>query len=258
MGKTSISVLFVGESWFTHTIEVKGFDHFNISNYETATEWIEKALTEKGFEFTHVPSHRIHNDFPETLEDLKKYDVILISDVGANTFLLHPDTFFKSKPTVNKLSLIKEYVEDGGALGMIGGYMTFQGIDGRAKYKGTPIEEILPVSLLNSDDRVEVPEGYELEIESSSHEVLAGLPVKWPPLLGYNRLIAKEGAEVVAKNGDDPIITLGSYGKGRTLAYATDCSPHWAPVEFCEWEYYRVLWEQIINWLTFNKARVFK
>jgi uncharacterized membrane protein len=245
----TLSILFVGESWFSHTIEVKGFDQFSVSRYNEATKWIKKALDVDGFQFTHVPSHRIHFDFPDTLKELQKYDVVLISDVGANTFLLHHETFFESKTTVNKLNLIKEYVSEGGSLGMIGGYMTFQGIDGRAKYKDTAIEEILPVTLMSTDDRVEIPEGVEVEINPFSHDILNDLPPKWPPILGYNRLTAKNDAQVLVSNGKDPIIALGEYKKGRTLAYATDCSPHWASPEFCNWEYYSVLWQRIVKWL---------
>lgn len=249
MLKSNISVLFVGESWFSHSIEVKGFDQFTVNQYNEATQWIKKALKADGITFTHIPSHLIHQQFPATLAELQKFDVVFISDVGANTFLLHPETFFQSKTTTNKLNLIKEYVSEGGSMGMIGGYMTFQGIDGKAKYKGTAIEEILPVTLMSTDDRVEIPEGVELEINPSSHEILNNLPSVLPPILGYNRLTAKAEAKVLVSNGDDPIITVGEYGKGRTLAYATDCSPHWASPEFCDWDYYGTLWQQIVKWL---------
>ena len=247
--KKSISVLFVGETWFFHTIEVKGFDNFTIGGYATGVEWIKKALNEDGYEFTHIPAHEVHSKFPTTLEEIKKYDVVLISDVGANTFLLNPDSFFKSIPTVNKLDLIRDYVKQGGGFGMIGGYMTFQGIDGKAQYKGTVIEEILPVNLLPYDDRMEIPQGCKLEINPNSHPLLEGLPCQWPTILGYNRLLPKKDSEVLVSNGDDPIITLGTYDKGRTLAYSTDCSPHWATPEFCDWDYYRVIWRRLVAWL---------
>lgn len=43
---------------------------------------------------------------------------------------------------------------------MIGGYMSFQGIGGKAGYAGTPIEQILPVSLQRTDDpRRSCPKG---------------------------------------------------------------------------------------------------
>ena len=43
---------------------------------------------------------------------------------------------------------------------MIGGYYSFQGINGGARYHKTPVEEVLPVTCLPVDDRVEVPEGF--------------------------------------------------------------------------------------------------
>ena len=42
---------------------------------------------------------------------------------------------------------------------MVGGYLTFQGIDGKARYAGSPVEAALPVTLLPVDDRVERPAG---------------------------------------------------------------------------------------------------
>ncbi|WP_337376542.1 glutamine amidotransferase [Clostridium sp.] len=39
------------------------------------------------------------------------------------------------------------------------------------------------------------------------------------------------------------------YGKGRSGVVTTDCAPHWAPPEFCEWEYYNKLWQNIADWL---------
>ena len=43
---------------------------------------------------------------------------------------------------------------------MVGGYYSFQGINGGARYHGTPVEEVLPVEILPYDDRIEVPEGF--------------------------------------------------------------------------------------------------
>lgn len=244
-----INVLFVGESWMFETTEYKGVDKFTISGYQTATEWIEKAFNYEGFSFTHIPCHEVDTKFPVTLEELQKYDVVMFSDVGSNTFLLGSETFYAGKICVNKLELVKEYVEKGGAFAMIGGYLTFQGIEGRGRYHNTPIEEILPVEILPYDDRVELPQGYQIRVENGSHSVLNGIPSVWPPILGYNKLKAKEHANVIAHRGEDALVTLGSYGEGRTLAYATDCSPHWSSPEFCEWEYYGALWRNLSTWL---------
>ena len=56
---------------------------------------------------------------------------------------------------------------------MVGGYLSFQGINGAARFRGTSIEEILPVNILPYDDRIEIPQGFEIEVGSSgSHTIL--------------------------------------------------------------------------------------
>ena len=47
---------------------------------------------------------------------------------------------------------------------MIGGYFSFQGIDGRARWHRTPVEEVLPVECLPHDDRLEIPEGFSADV----------------------------------------------------------------------------------------------
>lgn len=242
-----IKVLFAGESWFFKTIETKGFDEFVIGGYETEIDRVKEYMKEFA-DITHIPAHMVLEHFPDTLEELKRYDVILVSDVGANTFMLHPKTFFKSQCTPNKFKVIADYVAEGGAFGMIGGYMTFMGFEGKGKYHGSLIEEILPVTMLTYDDREEHPEGIEIIVQPESHSVLQGVPAKWPALLGYNKLIAKQEAEVVAEYNGDPILALGHYGSGKTFAWASDCAPHWMPAEFCNSKCNKQIWENVLNW----------
>lgn len=240
-------VLFAGESWFFTTIETKGFDQFTIGGYETEIGRIRDFMKEYA-EITHIPAHLVPQEFPSTAEELAAYDAVIISDVGANTFLLHPDTFYRSKTTPNRLDAIRDYVAGGGAFGMMGGYLTFMGFEGKGKWKGTSVEAILPVTMMDGDDRQEHPEGIHIRIDSNKHPVLHGLPEEWLPLLGYNRLCAKDGAQVAVDFEGDPILTLGTYGRGRTFAWASDCAPHWMPAEFCESECNRRLWENVLNW----------
>lgn len=210
-------------------------------------------LESLGHTFTHIPGHLVARDFPRTLEGLQKYDVVLFSDIGSNVFLLLPDMCRRGVRTVNLLKLVKEYVSLGGAFAMIGGYSTFQGYEAKGNYKNTPIEEILPVTLLSYDDRMEIPEGADLMCDPQKHAILSGFPVQWPYILGYNRLIPKESADVILEFEGDPIITLGTYGSGRTMAYATDCTAHWAPEAMTGWEYYPVLWDRLLHWLAGHK-----
>ena len=133
---------------------------------------------------------------------------------------------------------------------MIGGYLSFQGIQARGAYKNTPVEELLPVELLVGDDRVEKSGGVRPEVVCPDHPALRGIAGEWPMLLGYNKLLPKPGSEVPVTVNGDPLIVLGRYGKGRACAFATDCAPHWAPAAFCEWEGYAQLWKNLVDCLT--------
>ena len=86
-----IKVLFAGESWFFTTIETKGFDQFTIGGYETEIGRVREVMKDYA-EITHIPAHLVLQEFPSTAEELKQYDVVIVSDVGANTFLLPQHT----------------------------------------------------------------------------------------------------------------------------------------------------------------------
>jgi uncharacterized membrane protein len=248
-------VLLAGESWVSTATHIKGFDQFPTVTYHTGADELLKALKGGTFDVTFMPAHEAQRDFPETLEALDEYAAIVLSDIGANTLLLHPDTWIHSKRTPNRLKLIRDYVARGGALLMFGGYYSFQGINGGARYHKTPVEEILPVSCIPFDDRVEVPEGFAPVVSGdASHPILKGLGSEWPHLLGFNEVAVKEGAEVLAtvssEYGSLPLLVTGSHGKGRTLAWTSDVGPHWLPPEFIAWSGYKTLFEQMLAWAT--------
>jgi len=39
-----------------------------------------------------------------------------------------------------------------------------------------------------------------------------------------------------------------TFGKGRSMAFASDIAPHWG-AGFQEWKYYEQFWEQALGWL---------
>jgi len=241
-------ILIAGESWTVHSIHQKGFDSFTTTEYAEGVRWLKAALEKGGWAVTYQPSHVAAREFPFTAEELAAYDCVVLSDIGANTLLLHPDTFSKSRPLPNRLHAIRDYVANGGGFVMVGGYLTFQGIDAKGQYAGSAAEEALPVTLMRADDRVETPQGIAPRVTEASHPIAAGLEGAWPDLLGYNRVSAKPGATLVAQVGEDPLIVAGQIGKGRGVAFTSDCGPHWAPPPFVEWEGYDRLWTQIADW----------
>ncbi len=244
-----IRVLLAGESWVSHSTHLKGFDFFASTAYEVGTEHLARALSGGGFAFEHMPSHLAATDFPSSLGALSRYDVVILSDIGANTLLLPPDTYVRGQATPNRLKLLQAWVEVGGGLAMCGGYLSYAGMYGSAKYYRTPIEAILPVDIHTFDDRVEAPEGVVAEVVAPGHPIVAGLTGEWPALLGYNELTLKPDAELLARAGEHPLLAVRSVGRGRTLAWASDIGPHWCPEPFLQWEGYGRLWRQALTWL---------
>jgi uncharacterized membrane protein len=246
-------ILLAGESWVSTATHIKGFDQFATVSFHLGAEPLVQALKGSEFELRYMPSHEAQRDFPLTLDGLRAYDAVILSDIGSNTLLLHPDTFALSRRTPNRLRLLKKYVAGGGGLLMIGGYYSFQGINGGARYHGTPVEEVLPVEILPWDDRVEVPEGFRPVVRDRRHPILEGFRGDWPMLLGFNEVKAKPDALVLATAsadyGDKPLLVAGGHGRGRTLAWTSDIGPHWLPPEFAAWKGYARLWRQALGWL---------
>lgn len=248
-------VLLVGESWISSATHYKGFDQFGSVTFHLGAEPLVKALKGSEYEMTYMPAHEAAEQFPFELAGLDAYDAVILSDIGANTLLLPPEVWLHSRTVPNRLKLLKAWVEKGGGLLMVGGYFSFQGIDGKARWRRTPVEDTLPVTCLPYDDRVEMPEGTVAEIVTKNHPVMEDLTGQaWPPLLGVNEVELRPGAELVARlpqdQGGFPLLVLGGHGKGRTAAWTSDIGPHWLSPEFCAWEGYGKLWKNILGWLT--------
>jgi uncharacterized membrane protein len=242
-------VLVVGESWFTHSVHQKGFDSFHTSEYVEGAAVFLDALRDRGHRVTYVPAHRIDTELPDSVEGFAGYDAVVISDVGANSFQLTPPTFAHSLPTPDRTELLRAYVEGGGGLLMVGGYLTFTGIDAKARWGRTPLAAALPVDLYDRDDRVELPAGAAPRLVSP-HPVVDGLGERWPDLLGLNEVAVREGADLLADCAGHPLLVVGRYGAGRSAAFTSDLAPHWAPPEFLAWDGYPRLWDRLVRWLS--------
>ena len=112
----NMKILIAGESWFTHSIHVKGFDTFTTNAYSEGVHWLKAALEREGHQVNFMPNHIVLREFPTTVKELETYGVVMLSDCGSNTLLLHPDTFDTSQQTPNRLQVIHDYVRGGGGL----------------------------------------------------------------------------------------------------------------------------------------------
>lgn len=243
-------ILLAGESWVSAATHYKGFDAFGSVTYHRGADGFIAALRELPFDIVHLPAHVSQADFPSTIEGLREYDAVLLSDIGANTLLLHPEVWLYSRPFPNRLRLLADWVADGGGLGMIGGYLSFQGINASARFRATAVEAALPVAIHPWDDRIEVPEGFRPTVLTPDHPLLTGVTGEWPVMLGLNEVMAKPGATVLASGADGhPLLATGTHGRGRTLAWTTDIGPHWLPDAALAWPGFVPLWRNLLGWL---------
>jgi uncharacterized membrane protein len=243
-------VLLCGESWVTHSLHIKGVDSFTTSSYVEGADHLRAALQAGGVQVDYLPGHQVPAQFPAPPPQRADYTAVILSDIGANSILLAPQTFERSEPAPDRLAAIEQYVRHGGGLLMIGGYLSFAGIEGKARYHGTPVEDALPVLISPTDDRVERPQGATPRPDQPAHPVLRDVPDgPWPDLLGYNRVTPRPEAQVLARCGDDPLIACWQYHDGRSAVFTSDCAPHWAPPTFMAWPGYAALWPALIGWL---------
>ncbi|HEY0209752.1 glutamine amidotransferase [Acerihabitans sp.] len=249
-------ILLVGETWVTSATHFKGFDQFGSVTFHSGAKAAIAALSGTEFALTHMPAHQAVEEFPFTGQALSRYDAILLSDIGANSLLLHPDVWLHGKTVANRLDVLRDWTYGGGALAMFGGYLSFQGIDGKARWHRTAVEQALPVECLPYDDRIEVPQGFRPVIDplKQAHALFNDISGEWPLLLGANEVRAKPGSEVLARLPDElgghPLLVTGGFGQGRTLVWTSDISPHWLPQSFIDWPGYKQLLVNMLGWLT--------
>ena len=251
----SKKVLLLGESWVSAATHYKGFDQFGSVTFHTGADDFVAALKGSAFDVTWLQAHQAVTGLPMTAEGLDAYDAIILSDIGANSLLLHPDVWMLGKPVPNRLKLIRDWTRRGGGLVMMGGYLTFQGIDGRGRWARTPVEDALPVTMMRFDDRLEIPEGFHADVVGPrEHPILQGLDGEWPLLLGANEVTARDDAEVLARlpaeEGGHPLLVAGAFGEGRSVAWTSDVGPHWLPNTFVAWPGYARLWINLLSWVT--------
>lgn len=190
---------------------------------------------------------RVNSDASPTDEQINSCRVAVLSD--------YPRARFRDGQ-LEKLAERVERVECG--LLMIGGWESYHGLLG--EYHNTILKEVLPVTMLARDDRVNCPQPVFIVPKNESllqHPILANLPWQTPSAVGgYNKITAKKEAttlldalrvQVIYENDSlkltpqerDAMLVVGNYGKGRVAALATDAAPHWVG-QWVDWGKSRV------------------
>ncbi len=172
--------------------------------------------------------------FPDTIDQLLEYDVVVFGDVDPRYF------------SDSQLQLVNEFVNRGGGFAMVAG----ERFSPQA-YRNTPIEPLLPIALSHvesTDSSVAITQGFRPVVtkagsstsifrffadSTKNDEFLAR---QWPEVFWYCRGITAKPSvgEVLAEHpteiGPDghkaPILVSGRFG-GRTLFSAIDDSWRW-------------------------------
>jgi uncharacterized membrane protein len=254
---SKVRVLYVGDS--SVTLGAAGassnftYDQRGVAIENAAQKIIDAWRRNPRYDVTYMTGWDALAKFPETPEALKAFDVVILSDVDSDSIVLYPTERSNRAPMgPNRLKSIRDFVWQGGALVMIGGYATFVGRHNAGNWHGTPVEEALPVDCLAvDDDRAETPEGVTVEVKDPKHPITKG--IEWSPspvFNGYNRVSVKKAGKVLAtfKETGDPLLVVWTFGKGRAMAFTSDIAPHWG-AGFQEWKYYEQFWSQALDWL---------
>lgn len=195
-------------------------------NFAGAAIYLAGIMTHYGLDFDHVPS----TDRPPTSFATERYALYVISDYPAARF------------QTAEMEHVVRCVEEGSGLAMFGGWESFHGRLG--EYHNSPLARALPVVMAQSDDRRNCAQPC-LVNKVIDHPILEGLPWDSPPGIGgFNAFQPKPDATTLlsavqfyaqrrgeqyefARGQETPLLVVGQYGRGRTVALATDVAPHW-------------------------------
>ena len=229
-------------------MHTKGFDSFVTSAYYEGVSDFRAALEGAGHSVEFQPNHVAAQCFPDTLEKLAAFDVVILSDIGANTLLIPPDTFTAAVERPNRLRLCGPGCTK--AAGWQWWAVTSASRGSKARRTTARLSSLrsCPSSWSWATTREETPQGAPCLKTDLPHPITAELE-RVAQATGYQRLLAKPAAQVLATIEVWPLLVTGAYGSGRVLAFASDIGPHWVPPGFTEWSGYAKLWGSAASWL---------
>ena len=199
-------------------------------------------------------------EFPENLEDLQKYDVVFVGDVG-----LSEDG--ESGLTTEQANLIKGLVEN-----QASGVVFIPGAQGNQfKLEETELYDLIPV-ILDKDNPTGLSDSIDASMRLTSEGERSLLTMLgddeteneliWQDLPGFYWqapvVKAKAGTTVLAVNanrsnasGRLPILVTSRAGAGKVLYMATDSAWRWR--RGVEDLYHYRFWGQVARWMSYQR-----
>jgi uncharacterized membrane protein len=237
-----------------------------VSFFILRTETDEQPWNRNEMSLIPFPTYEIFD------EQLHSFDLVIFQNFNFAPYGVEPF-----------LAGIREYVEQGGALAMIGGDLSFAS----GGYGDTALRDVLPVELARGAGN---PHGAEagrdpsittdvfkprLTSEGRAHPITALVvdpkdnEARWarlPALEGINEVLRlRPGAvpllvhPILRIDGGKPapVLAVSDVGKGRTLAMLTDTAWHWgfvAAADNDDGRTFQRFWDNAIRWLVRDPA----
>jgi uncharacterized membrane protein len=190
------------------------------------------------------------------IQSLPQFDLFIIENFAYTRFRL-PTSYLES---------LRSFVARGGALLVMGGENAFN----LGGYRGTPLEEVLPVSLSQGGldfshglfkPRVESP-GHPLakvyDTAEESREAWSALPALdgWAQFASVRPGAAVVAVHPTAKTSDGrplPVIAARDYGRGKVMLVSSDSTWRWrlgAASDLRVAAFYARFWSRAVQYLT--------
>jgi uncharacterized membrane protein len=190
-------------------------------------------------------------------EDLAKYDVVFLGDVGTD----------KGQLSMDQCTALQRLVRDqAGGLVFMPGLRGFEG-----SLQGTPLGDLMPIVWDDSQPRGwgTSSQGKFTLTEAGTRSLLTKLEDTdeasariWQNLPGFQwyapALRAKAGTEILATHrtesnqfGRVPLIVTKTYGSGKILFMGTDGAWRWR--KGVEDKYHYRFWGQVVRWMAYQR-----
>lgn len=190
------------------------------------------------------------------VQSISQFDLFILENFSYRSFNLPPAY----------LSSIRNFVANGGALLVVGGENAFSS----GGYRGTPLEELLPVSLSPQADDFTVGL-YSPRPLLLSHPLVRlydtpeASEAAWkalPPLDGYaqfanvrpgSTILAVHPTARTAAGEPQPVLALREFGRGKVMLVASDSTWRWRLGAAADWRigaFYGRFWSRAVQYLT--------
>ncbi|MCX5658297.1 MAG: glutamine amidotransferase [Planctomycetota bacterium] len=176
-------------------------------------------------------------EFPEAAEDLLANHVLILCNVNAKAF------------TARQQQLLKEFVENGGAVLFLGGRFAFG-----SQWSRTPLADIAPVTF--------VEQGFDLKHAEQGLPMSPGpdrlaenrSPLAWdkaPRVFWHHDVEPKPGSKVTVLADGHPLLIAGTFGKGRVALFAGSVmgDPPSGALALWQWDDWPRVLSETLTWL---------